>query len=152
MRTSAPVTIWTAFVLSTLVVACGGSPPVPNAPYDPNDYTNSVVDDIGFGQILPVAGTSLARGQTVTFSGIASYTLNTASSAVGELILLDQADRELQPAGSNPTAMVAKGAGEIHFSETITLPGSGISVVKVLYVLSPAGGSKVTIRVSYPVE
>ena len=60
--------------------------------------------------------------------------------------------RELQPAGSNPTATVAKGDGQIPFSQTLTLPASGVSVVKVMYVLSPTGGFKTTIIAAYPVE
>jgi hypothetical protein len=152
VRMNAPARMWTAFAVSTLVVACGGSPAVPTAPYVPDDPNNFVVDSIGFGPMLPVVGTSLAAGQTVTFRGIANYALYTASSAVGELLLLDQADRALQPAGSHPTAMVGKGVGQIPFSQTITLPATGVSVVKVLYVLTTAGGAETTIMVSYSVE
>jgi hypothetical protein len=152
MRVYAPARMRTALALSGLVVACGGSPAVPTAPFDPTDAATMVVDFIGLSQMVPVAGTSLSRGQTVAFGGIASYALYSASSAVGELILLDQADQELQPAGSNPTATVAKGVGQIPFSQTVTLPTAGISTVRVLYVLTPAGGTKTTITVSYPVE
>jgi hypothetical protein len=152
MRVYVPARVLTALALSALVVACGGSPAVPTAPYDTSDPRNFVVDFIGLSQMVPVAGASLSHGQTVTFSGIANYALYTANSAVGELTVLDQADQELQPAGSNPTATVAKGVGQIPFSQTLTLPTAGISMVKVLYVLAPAGGTKTTIVVSYPVE
>jgi hypothetical protein len=137
----------TAIVLLALTAAGCGSSPTPTMPAPAADSVSSIVD------MSPVPGTTLARGQTVTFTGTAGYTLNSAGTAVLVLVIQDQANQTLQ-AGTQPTAPVVKGTGQATLSQTLTLPATGVTGVRLFFVLAPAGGTitNSVLTISYAVK
>ena len=136
-----------AFFLWLAVAGCGGSPaaPTPSA-----TATDGITNLTG---MVPVSGTTLQLGQTVTFSGKPSYFLASADSGAVVMVIQDQDNRTLQ-AGVQPTAVVAKGSGDVTLTQTITLPADGITVVNVFFLLAPTGSTSIrsSVRLSYPVR
>jgi hypothetical protein len=142
-------------VTITLAVAtaagCGGSSPAAPTPTTPVTVTDSIR---GITNLLPATGTILQPGQTVTFSGTPAYSLATADSGTVHLIIQDQANRILQPIGTQPNTPVVKGNGEVTLSQTLTVPTEGVTSVVVFFALLPAGASltNASTSVFYPVR
>ena len=144
--------IMTAVALSVLVAGCGSSPTAPDPPPTPAP-TTSTSDSISLANIAPAPGTNLLPGQTVTFSATVAFSLLSADSAAIVLGIQDQANQRLQPIGPQPSATVAKGSGQAALSQSITLPSTGITSVRVFFSLTPAGATRtdVVVSVTYPV-
>ncbi len=146
------VAIMTAVALSVHVAGCGSSPTAPDPPPTPTP-TASTSDSISLANIAPAPGTNLLPGQTVTFSATVAYSLLSTDSAAIVLGIQDQANQRLQPIGPQPSTTVAKGSGQAAFSQSITLPSTGITSVRVFFSLTPAGATRtdVVVSVTYPV-
>jgi len=110
------------------------------------DSVSSITD------LSPVLGTTLAPGQAVTFTGTAGYALNSAGTGVLVMVIQDQANQALQ--ATQPNAQVVKGSGQATLSQTITLPATGITGVRLFFVLLPTGATNTisNVAVSYPVR
>ena len=67
------------------------------------------------------------------------------------MVIQDQANQALQ--ATQPNAQVVKGSGQATLSQTITLPGTGITSVR-LFALLPTGATSTisNVAVSYPVK
>jgi hypothetical protein len=104
--------------------------------------------------MVPVSGTTLQLGQTVAFSGKPSYFLASADSGTVVMVIQDQNNRTLQASSGQPTAVVARGSGDVTLTQTITLPADGITVVNVFFLLAPTGSTstRASVRLSYPVR
>jgi hypothetical protein len=103
---------------------------------------------------VPLAGTPLQASETVTFTATLAYTLATADSGQIVIVIQDQNDRKLQQLGrAQPAAVVSKGTGTLTLADTIMIPASGVSSVRVIFPLVPAGATRteVLVSVSYPV-
>ncbi len=125
-----------------------GSPPAP-APSPPTS------DSISLVNMAPAPGTSLSPGQTVTFTGTVAYSLLSADTGVIVLVIQDLANQPLQPVGTpQPTATITRGSGQATLSQSITLPGTGITGVGVFFPLALAGATStnVVVSVTYPVQ
>ena len=136
----------TMTLLAGLAAAGCGSTPMPTAPAA---VTDSV---IGVTGVSPALGTPLLSGQVVTFTGTASYALNTAGTGVLYMIIQDQANKSLQD--TQPSAQVVKGPGDVMLSQTITLPQAGVTSVRVFFALLPAGATatNASVAVTYSVK
>ena len=119
--------------------------------------SNSLAGDaIALTSITPSAGTHLRAGRTVTFTATLTYTLASAARGQIAVVIQDQFDRNLRPPDSYQTfVQIARGTGTVTLSDSIALPGSGVSYVSVFFPLS-AGLSPpptdVIVKVSYPVD
>jgi len=146
MVTRAPVS--TTTLLLALAAAGCGETATPTAPA-PVAAADAVAGVTG---LSPAVGTTLAAGQPVTVTGTVSYTLNSAGTGVLYMIIQDQADKSLQT--TQPTAEVVKGPGEVTLSQTITLPPTGVTGVRLFFALLPAGAKATnsTVVITYPVK
>jgi hypothetical protein len=111
------------------VTVGGGSTPSPGP------------DSIRLTSMAPPSGAALSRGQTVTFSGTLSYSVASADSGTVTLVIQDQANQVLQPAGSQPRTTVARGNGQATLSQSITLPTTGTTNVTAFFSLAPVGST-----------
>ena len=139
--------VTTAVVLALTGAGCGSySTPTMPAPVPAADSVSSITG------LSPVLGTTLALGQAVTITGTAGYALNSAGTGTLVMVIQDQANQPLQT--TQPNAQVVKGAGQATLSQTITLPGAGITSVRLFFVLLPTGATTTTsnVAVSYPVK
>jgi len=137
-------------LVSFIAGGCGSS-----SPAAPTPSTPTVTDAMrGVTNLAPTSGTVLQPGQTVTFGGTAGYSLATADSGTVFMVVQDQANRILQDVTTQPRVAVVKGSGEATFSQTLTVPSSGVTSVVVFFALLPAGatGTNATASVSYPVR
>jgi hypothetical protein len=152
-RRSAVAAIVKALVLSLLAAGCGGSPTAPTpTPPAPAPIPS---DSISLTNMVPASGTTLLQGQTVTFTGTVAYSLASADSGAVVLVIQDQANHLLQPlTAPQPSASISKGTGQVTLSQSIALPGTGITRVHVFFPLVPSGvtGTDVVVSVSYPVQ
>lgn len=136
-------------LLALMVAGCGGgSTPTTPTPTSTQDALSGITN------LSPSLGTNLSAGQTVTFTGTTRYTLNSADTGVVVMVLEDQAHQPLQPARTQAQTPVARGTGEATLSQTITLPGTGVTSVRLLFVLAATGASSstATVSVSYFVQ
>lgn len=103
--------------------------------------------------MVPVTGTTLQAGQSVTFSGTPGYTLASADLGTVVMVLQDQDGRAL-PSSSVSTAVVHRGSADVTLTQTVTLPADGVTAVNVFFLLAPAGSTstKASVRLSYPVR
>ena len=134
-----------------VLLACGGSPTAPTATPAPTPLP--VADAISAVSIVPAAGTPLRASETVTFTATLVYTLATAESGQIVVVIQDQDNRQLQQIGRpQPAAAISKGTGTVTLADTITIPASGVSSVRVIFPLVPAGATRteVLVSVSYP--
>ena len=102
--------------------------------------------------LSPALGTTLAAGQAVTFTGTAGYALNSAGTGVLVMVIQDQANQPLQ--ATQPNAQVVQGPGQATLSQTITLPATGVTSVRLFFALLPTGATSTisNVVVSYPVR
>jgi hypothetical protein len=145
---SALAGIATIVVVCLAVAGCGSSPAAPTSLTPARDSVSSVVN------MSPSPGTALQLGQTVTFTGTPGYSLATADSGTVVMIIQDQANRILQAPGTQPSAAVGKGSGQVTLSQTISLPGEGVTSVRVFFALvTPAATStNAAVAMTYPVH
>ena len=137
----------TTTVLLALTAGCGStSTPTMPAPVVAPDSVSSITG------LSPALGTTLAPGQAVTFTGTAGYTLNSAGTGVLVMVIQDQANQILQ--ATQPNAQVAKGSGQATLSQTITLPATGVTSVRLFFALLPTGATSTVsnVAVSYSVR
>jgi hypothetical protein len=90
-----------------------------------------------------------------TFTATVSYTLASAASAQIVMVIQNQLDQNLKPPGVVQSAVpIVMGTGNATLSDSITIPGSGVSSVRVVLPLVPAGATRteVLVSVSYPVS
>ena len=147
LSSSAASIVTTTMVLAVTAAGCG-STPTPTVPAPLPDSVSSITD------MSPALGTTLAPGQTVIFTGTAGYTLNSAGTGILVMVIQDQADQALQAPGTQPNAQVVRGSGQATLSQTIMLPGTGITSVRLFFLLAPMGSTSTTsvATVSYPVK
>jgi hypothetical protein len=109
-------------------------------------------DLIVIATISPPEGTKLAPGGSVTFTAGLSYILNSSGAATIIMVIEDQGGRVLNPA-SEVTTVVSRGTGSLQMSDSITIPSTGVSQIKVLFTLgpSPAFAPPSVASASYPV-
>jgi hypothetical protein len=90
----------------------------------------------------------------VTFKGTAGYTLSSADTGILFMVLMDQANQSLQLASTQAKTQVVKGSGQAKLSQTITLPATGITTVRLAFVLFGTGASTSTssVGVSFAVK
>lgn len=140
--------VTTTVVLALMAAGCGSTTTPTMAPPPTPDLV------AGITGLSPALGTTLALGQAVTFTGTAAYTLNSAATGTLVMVIQDQANQILQAPGTQPNKQVAKGSGEATFSQTITLPGTGITTVRLFFALLPTGATSTisNVAVSYPVR
>lgn len=134
-------------LLALTAAGCGSTPaPTTPAPVVVPDSVSSITG------LSPVLGTTLALGQAVTFTGTAGYALNSAGTGTLVMVIQDQANQPLQT--TQPNAQVVKGAGQATLSQTITLPGAGVTSVRLFFVLLPTGATNTisNVAVSFPVK
>jgi hypothetical protein len=135
--------IATTFILSLTAVGCASSPTTP-APVP--DSVNGIID------LVPPLGTKLLHGQTVTFTGTAGYSLNSADSGQVLLAIEDQTNKRLST--TEPSATVAKGSGQVTLSQSITLPDTGVTAVQLYFLLVATGATSThaAVPVTYQVQ
>jgi hypothetical protein len=70
------------------------------------------------------------------------------------MVIQDQTDRALPASTTQPIVVVHRGSADVTLSETITIPASGVTSVRVFFVLAPAGAATTyaSAQVSYPVR
>ena len=138
--------------------ACGsGSPtaPTPTPASTPAPTPTPVMDAVSLGSIAPAAGSPLQASQTVTFTATLNYTLASAESGQIVIVIQDQSNRRLQPSGRpQPAAVVTKGTSTATLADSIVVPASDVSSVRVVFPLIPTGATRtdVIVSVSYPVD
>jgi hypothetical protein len=130
-------------VLLTGLAACSGG----RSPSEP-----SLTDSISLSSISPAAGTKLAPGSGVTFSGTVNYTLGSAGTGRIVLVIQDQSGNLLTTAAQK-TASILRGQGTVSLSDQITVPATGVTQIQVFFPLTPAGASQtnVVVHATYPV-
>ena len=117
-----------AIIGSLASAGCGTSPAAPAAT---PDTVSSLTD------VAPALGTRLLRGQTVTFTATAGYSLNTADS--GRVVLAIEDQNYKLVTSNQMLASVSKGNGQVTLSQTVTLPDTGITALYVFVFFAPAG-------------
>ena len=140
-------------LLVLLLGACGGSPAGPTA--TPAPTPPPATDAVSVGSIVPPAGTPLQASETVTFTATLNYTLASAESGQIVIAIQDQSDRNLQQLGRpQPAALVSRGTGTATLADSIVVPASGVTSVRVFFPLIPMGATRtdVVVSVSYPVR
>jgi len=96
-------------------------------------------DSIRLTSMTPSSGATLSRSQTVTFTGTLGYSLASADSGTVTLVIQNQANQVLQPAGSQPRTTVARGSGQVTLSQSIAVPATGTTSVTVFFSVTPSG-------------
>lgn len=130
-----------------LIIGCGdSSPTAPTGTPAPPTATGNV---ISLGSITPTAGTLLHQSQTVTFTATLNYTLTSAASGKIVMVIQDQFQQNLKPAGAAQVAVpVMRGTGMATLSDSITIPSAGVSFVTVFLPLVPEGDTRTDVVVS----
>jgi hypothetical protein len=133
-------------LLIAALIGCGGeSPTTTPTPAD---------DAVSLSSITPAAGTVLHANEMVTFTATLNYTLASAESGQVVIVIQDQLNQNLKPQGvPQPTAAVMRGTGTVTLTDSILIPGSGVTSVRVVFPLALAGATRteVLVSVSYPV-
>jgi len=137
--------------LLVLFAGCsGGSSSMTTAP------TSTVLTDAvtSITNMNPTPGTALQTGQTVTFSGTAGYTLASADVGSVRMIVQDQSSRPLPSNDAQPTVVASRGTADATLTQTVTVPDSGVTSVRVFFALVPSGATSTNAvqTVSYPVH
>ncbi|HET6898596.1 MAG TPA: hypothetical protein VFK70_09620 [Vicinamibacteria bacterium] len=136
----------TSALLAAVLVGCGGASHTAPTP---------ATDAISLRSITPAPGTPLTAGQRVDFTATVNYTLASAASGQIVIVIQDQLDQNLKPAGVIQTAVpVVMGTSTATLSDSITIPGTGVSSVRVVFPLIPTGATRteVLVSVTYPVS
>ncbi len=132
-----------ALVLAAALAACGKSS---------SPTANSGFDAITIASISPANGTQLHPGMTVAFTATVSYSLVSAASATISQIYEDQNGFILNPT-SQVVHSINAGAGTVSFTDTFTVPATGVTTLLVFFPLLPAGatGTNTAVTATYPV-
>jgi hypothetical protein len=128
---------WSATLILALALlssGCSGG----DSPTDPGPANDSVVLE----SFEPASGTVLAPGSRVTFRGRVRYALASASTGRVSIIIQDQLDTNISPTSPQPSVTVTLGTGTVELADTITVPASGVTSVRVFYPLFPTGASR----------
>ena len=136
--------------LAAVLVGCGGG-----APTAPTPARAPASDAISLSSMTPAPGTLLHAREMVTFTATVSYTLASAASGQIVIVIQDQLNQNLKPPGVAQSAVsVMTGTSTTTLSDSIRIPDSGVSSVRVFLLLSPAGTTRtdVVVSVSYPVS
>ena len=127
-----------------LVAGCGSNTP-----------TGPTTDFISLDSIVPAAGTTLTAGQQVTFTAVVTCTIVNSSGGYTAMILQDQRNVTLLDAGQvQPTATLQRGTATVTLSQTITIPTSGSSTVRVFLPIFVNESNRTSAAVTrdYPVR
>lgn len=137
------VTLVAAAVVAA--AGCNGS----SSPSEP-----AGLNDVTVVSITPPEGTTLTAGQAVTFDATLRYTLSAGSSGNVGIVIQDQDNVVLQT-GVQPQVPVAAGSGVVSLSDSVTIPASGVSLVRVFFPLffdGGGGGTNIVTSVTYDVS
>lgn len=131
--------------VAILAAGCGGSPTSAAVTPTPTVATPAPTvaanDSIQVNAMVPTPGTTLTRGDTVTFTATVKYTLATADTGNIFLILENQ-DEQLIQNGPQANAPITRGDGEVTVSQTLEIPRTGVSAVKVFIAMFPTGTTR----------
>lgn len=104
-----------------LIAGCGSTSP-----------TGPTTDFISLTSIVPAAGTTLTAGDRVTFTAVVDCTIVNSNGGRTAMIIQDQRNVTLLDAGQiEPTATLRRGTATVTLSQTITVPTSGSTTVRV---------------------
>lgn len=119
-----------------------------------NSPTTPTTDFITLDSIVPAAGTTLNAGERVTFTAVVTCTLVSADTGFTGLVLQDQLNRSLIPAGeSPPVANLVKGTATVTLSQAITIPATGSTVTAAFPIfLSTSNRTAAVVTRTYPVR
>ena len=119
-----------------------------------NGPTTPTTDFIALDSIVPAEGTTLNAGDRVTFTAVVTCTVVNSAGGFTALILQDQTNRSLTPAGENPPrATLLKGTATVTLSHTITIPPSGSTVTAFLPIwVNESNATNAVARRDYPVR
>lgn len=139
--------VWVLMLCAALLGACSGDDD--NSPTEPLPTT----DSIAIETITPARGTNLRKGQEVTFTVVARYTVGTASTGRTSLVIVNQASQSLTPPGEQARADLTRGGGTVTLTNRVTIPATGTTTVRVITPLfvGDAPSTNITSMVSYPV-
>ena len=139
--------LWILMVCAALLGACSDDDN--NSPTEPLPTT----DSIAIETITPARGTTLRKGQEVTFTAFVRYTVGTASTGRMSMVIQNQANQNLQAAGTQPRVDLIRGGGTVTLTSRITVPTSGTSSVIVITPLfvGNAPTTSITSSVTYTV-
>jgi hypothetical protein len=134
-----------------LIAACGGGASSMMSAPTSTTLTDTVS---GITNMNPTPGTALQAGHTVTFSGTAAYILASADFGSVRMIVQDQNDRQLPSNDALQIVVAVRGSADATLTQTVTVPDVGVTSVRVVFMLAPAGASSTTamLNVSYPVH
>jgi len=124
------------------LAACGGGSPSGPSPVPTPTPTPAVSDAVSLTSIVPAAGTRIAAGERVTLTATVAYTLASAPSGRIYLVLQDQLDAGLQDPGNprtQPSVAVTRGSGTTTLTESIVVPATGVTTLKLYFPLFPDG-------------
>lgn len=131
--------LWILMVCAALLGACSDDDD--SSPTEPLPAT----DSIAIETITPARGTTLRKGQEVTFTALVRYTVGTASTGRTSLVIQNQANQNLQAAGAQPRIDLIRGGGTITMTSRITVPTSGTTSVAVIAPLFVGSSNNTTI-------
>jgi hypothetical protein len=102
---------------------------------------------------MPPTGTPLQAGGTVTFTATLNFTLASADSGQIVIVIQDQNNQNLRAGGPQPAALVNRGTGTATLADSVVVPASGITSVRVIFPLVPQGATRtdILVSISYPV-
>jgi hypothetical protein len=114
--------------------------------------TPGALNFLTIGSLSPPAGTSLAAGSTVSFSGTVGYLLDNSGAAAISLVIEDQSGVVLNP-GNQVTTIVPEGQGSVTLATRFTIPTAGVSLIQLVFTLTPSApfSTPTTAAASYPV-
>jgi hypothetical protein len=131
-------------LLIAAFIGCGGESPTTPTPAN---------DAISVSSITPAAGTVLHANEMVTFTAVLNYTLASAESGQVVIVIQNQLNQNLKTGVPQPAAAMMRGTGTVTLTDSILIPGSGVTSVRVFFPLTLAGATRteVLVSVSYPV-
>jgi hypothetical protein len=144
-----------AAATAMLLASCGSgqSPSAPSPTPLPTPTPPPARDAILLGSITPAPGTLHRPGQTATFTATLNYTLVSASSGQIVMVIQDQRDQSLVEGRPQAAVAVSGGTGSVTLTDSVAVPSSGVSSVRVILPLFPEGATSTTtvVSVTFPV-
>lgn len=135
------------------LVGCGGASPTAPPPI-PTPTPSPASDALSVASIAPAGGTLLQPGQAVTFTATLNCTLASTATGTVAIVIQDQLDRSLQaPGRPQPETALSRGSSSVTLTDSIVIPASGVSSVRVFFPLIPSGATTTSVvrLVTYPV-
>ena len=127
-----------------LIAGCGSTSP-----------TAPTTDFISITSIVPAAGTTLTAGEQVTFTAVVSCTIVNSNGGRTAMIIQDQRSVTLLDAGQvQPTATLQRGTATVTLSQTITIPTTGSTTVRVILPIfvDESNSTRAVVTRDYPVR